>query len=71
MQRYRNLSGASGVRFFEIGLNYIIVQFSEGATYTYSYNSAGANHIENMKTLAIAGSGLNGYINTYVRKLYA
>lgn len=71
MERYRNSGGDSGVSSFEIGTDYILVQFSGTArTYRYSYRKAGQHHVENMKRLASSGSGLNSYINRYVKKLY-
>lgn len=70
MERYRNSGGDSGVSAFEIGLDYILVQFSGTArTYRYSYRKAGQNHVETMKRLARSGSGLNSYINRYIRDL--
>lgn len=70
MERYRNTSGNSGVYSYEIGNNYIRVQFSSGQTYRYSYKKAGNNNVEKMKTLARNGSGLNAYINNYVKFKY-
>lgn len=71
MQQYANLSGGSGVRGYLSGSNYIDVYFSDGAVYRYTYASAGSSAIEQMKLLAASGSGLNSYINRYVRKSYA
>ncbi len=71
MERYRNLSGDSGVHSFEIGVDYITVKFSGTArTYTYSYRKAGSAHVEAMKLLAQNGSGLNSYINRNVKNSY-
>ena len=71
MERYRNSGGDSGVSAYEIGSDYIIVKFSGTArTYRYSYRKAGQNHVENLKRLARIGSWLNGYSNSYVKKLY-
>ncbi|MBQ7933813.1 MAG: hypothetical protein IJ327_03370 [Lachnospiraceae bacterium] len=70
MQIYKNLSGNSSVRAFSIGLDYILVQFSTGTPYRYSYRSAGAEKVEQMKKLAVAGSGLGSYINKYARYDY-
>jgi hypothetical protein len=71
MERYRNKGGDSGVYAFEIGENYITVKFNGTAkSYTYSYRKAGAKHVENMKSFATSGSGLNSYINQYVKYLY-
>lgn len=71
MEKYRNASGDSGVYAFEIGTDFIRVQFS-GSTrpYTYSYRKAGSTHVENMKQLARNGNGLNSYINKHTKFLY-
>jgi hypothetical protein len=71
MERYRNSGGDSGISTYEIGSDFIIVKFTGTfRTYRYSYRKAGQNHVENMKRLARSGSGLNAYINRYVKKLY-
>lgn len=70
MEKYANRSGQSGVSAYEIGLNYILVKFSSGDVYQYSYRKAGQYHVENMKRLAVKGSGLNSYINTNVKFKY-
>ena len=72
MERYANRSGKSGVVGFEIGSSYIRVQFKGNPTpYTYSYGGkAGQRHVDNMKSLARSGSGLGGYINSFVKSLY-
>lgn len=71
MERYRDTGGDSGVYAYEIGKDYIRVQFSGTArTYTYSYRKAGSTHVENMKQLARNGSGLNSYINRHAKYLY-
>lgn len=71
MERYRNVDGDSGVSAYEVGADFIRIQFSTGATYLYTDDSAGAANIEQMKILAREGNGLNSFINTRVRKLYA
>ena len=71
MERYRNLGGDSGVVAYEIGDDSIKVQFSDGSLYLYNYQSAGRHNIEQMKSLAIAGRGLNSFISTVVKKRYA
>jgi hypothetical protein len=70
MEPYKNLGSDSGVAAYEIGDDYIRVQFTDGAIYLYTYASAGADNIEEMKSLARNGEGLNAFINTTVRKLY-
>ena len=71
MERYRNLGGDSGVVAYEIGADFIRVQFSDGSIYLYTNASAGPRNIEHMKQLASDGQGLNAFINTTVRKAYA
>jgi hypothetical protein len=71
MERYANLGGNSGVVGYEIGHDFIRVQFSDGSIYLYTYTSAGANNIEQMKKLAQSGQGLNAFIIKNARKAYA
>lgn len=70
MERYRNSGGNSGVYAYEIGNDFIKVQFKDRKTYLYTYSSAGRHHIEQIKAIAIRGKGLNSYINTYVKDKY-
>lgn len=66
METYTNLSGQSNIARYEIGGDYITVEFASGPTrfYKYTYAKPGANHVERMKELARDGQGLNSYINT-------
>ena len=68
MERYKNLGGDSAVVAYEIADNSIKVQFRDGSLYLYNYQSAGADNIEHMKGLAIAGQGLNSFISRVVSK---
>lgn len=71
MQTYANNGGNSNIRAFEIGTDYIDVQFNGGGkVYRYSYKSAGEEKVEYMKELAKRGSGLNSYINRFVKFNY-
>ena len=70
MQPYRNIAGSSGVKAFEIGPDYITIEFSDGSTYRYTYASAGRENVEHMKGLAEAGQGLNAFLSTTVSKLF-
>lgn len=73
MPTYGNLDGDSGAVRYEYGADWIEVEFQRGRErfYTYTYTSAGREHVEQMKMLADAGDGLNAYINKYVAKRYA
>lgn len=72
MERYRNLGGDSGVVEYEIGMDFIKVRFEKShKVYVYDYDSAGKGKIEQMKTLAKSGTGLNTFINKKVRKSYS
>ena len=71
METYANLGGDSGITNYEIGPDFIRVQFFDGSIYRYTYASAGSANIEYMKQLALQGHGLNSFIMRNVRKLYA
>ena len=71
MQRYRNLSGESGVAAFEIGKESITVRFMGGDRYLYTEDSAGAENIAKMQELAREGRGLSAFISRHVRDRYA
>ncbi len=71
MPRYQNLGGNSGIVEYDIGGDWISVTFSDHSKYLYNYEATGQHHVEHMKGLAIAGQGLNAFINTTVRKRYA
>jgi len=65
MELYKNLSGDSGVKAFEIGPDYIRVQFHDGVLYLYTYQSAGRDSVDQMKQLAKAGKGLCTFLNQH------
>jgi hypothetical protein len=71
MEKYANNNRDSGVSSYQIGSDYIWVEFSTGSIYEYNYSSAGSINIETMKKLAQSGSGLNGFINSYVKFKYS
>ncbi len=71
MERYANLSGDSDIVGYEVGADFIRVQFEDGGLYLYSYASTGASNVERMKALAKGGEGLNGYIGMVIRNKYA
>lgn len=71
MKPYRNISTNSGVIAYSIGRNSITIQFIDGATYLYTYQSAGKEHVQHMKKAAEAGKGLSTYISQHVKDKYA
>lgn len=48
MTRYKNLSEDSDVMAYEIGSDFIKVQFSNGAAYVYNHVVTGSHHVEHM-----------------------
>ena len=70
MEPYKNIAGGSGVKAYEIGPDYITIEFSDGSVYRYTYASAGQENVERMKGFAQAGQGLNTFMNTTLSKLY-
>lgn len=70
MVRYKNLSGNSGVYAYEIGVDNINVQFTDGSIYVYTNSSTGHSNLQRMKALAQSGRGLNSFISTTIRKNY-
>ncbi|MFA6160723.1 MAG: hypothetical protein WC766_00935 [Patescibacteria group bacterium] len=71
MENYKNLSGRSNVARFEIGEDFVTVEFKDLSKYTYTKTSAGSTNIDQMKKLAANGFGLNSYIMRHVKRLYA
>lgn len=69
MTPYRNLSGKSNVISYEITEDSIHIVFISGANRNYLYNSVrpGRNTVDQMKSLAEQGHGLNSYISRVVR----
>ena len=71
MQKYADINNDSGVNRFEIHDISITVWFDGTSnSYTYSYGVAGEHHVEEMKKRALAGDGLNAYINYNVKFKY-
>ncbi len=71
MERYADLNGDSVVFSFQAGSDYIAVLFSNGSAYEYDYARPGRECVERMKELARSGSGLNRYINQFVKDNYS
>ena len=71
MERYKNIGGNSGVSGYEIGADFIDVQFNNNSLYKYNGSRPGIGHVEHMKSLALRGHGLNSYISTTIKKNFA
>ncbi len=71
MQRYRSFKRDTGVRAFAIHNTSIDIEFRDGRRYRYDYTRPGAEKVEMMKRLALAGDGLTTFINQHVREAYA
>lgn len=71
MRRYKNLSGNSGVRAYELAADSIDVEFAGGAVYRYNYAHTGRDAVDTMKALATAGEGLSTFISQHVGNAYA
>lgn len=70
MERYRNLSGKSGVVSYEIIEGGIKVKFQDGAIYLYNNVKPGSVIVQKMIDLARSGTGLNSYISKVVKKSF-
>jgi hypothetical protein len=70
MIKYLNRSGNSGVDSYEIVPEGIIVKFSNGTKYLYSFIKPGKREVEKLKTLAISGKGLSSYISSHIKNNY-
>lgn len=64
--RYQSSSGDSGVVSYDIGPEFITLQFKNGVVQHYTYEKPGKEHVERMKELAKAGSGLSTYVKQHV-----
>lgn len=71
MQQYENLDGDSKVLAFEIGHDFIIIQFKEGSMFLYNHDKTGVSITEQMKRLAFSGNGLDNFIELHVKGNHA
>ena len=71
METYKNRTKKSGVLAYEIGTDFIKIEFVGGDVYVYDYTKPGKIKVEEMKRLARAGKGLSTYISRYVRENYS
>ena len=70
-ERYKNLSGNSGVTHFEVGDDFVRVWFEDDEGYEYTHAKPGKRDVDEMKRLATVGLGLATYISQHVKKNFA
>jgi hypothetical protein len=71
MELYKNKSGGSEVWAYEIGEDWITIQFTDASVYIYSYENVGTENVEKMKVLALSGHGLYRFILHNVKTEFA
>jgi hypothetical protein len=71
MELYKNKSGGSEVWAYEIGEDWITIQFTDASVYIYTYESARTENVEKMKVLALSGHGLYRFILHNVKNEFA
>jgi hypothetical protein len=64
MKPYKNLSGNSSVKAFQIYGDGIKIQFNDESVYLYLYDKIGQELVDDMKTLATFGKGLGAFIDS-------
>ena len=67
MREYGNGNGNSGITGYEIGTDYIDIEFRNAKVYRYKEANIGRLNFLNMIVAAIIGSGLNSFINKFIR----
>ena len=70
-RRYGNHGNRAGVESYAPLARGIAVRFHDGSILLYDRDCPGAQHVERMKALARAGSGLGTYISRHVGRRYA
>ncbi len=70
MEKYENKGGNSGVDAYECGADFIRVRFNKGGQYLYGSNKPGADKVQEMQELALAGQGLNSLISREIKTNY-
>jgi len=70
MQKYSGQLRRGGAVAFEIGAEWIDVEFTSGWIYRFTYNRPGALRVERMKELALSGRGLSTFISRHVKNRY-
>ncbi|TAL66245.1 MAG: hypothetical protein EPN84_00610 [Legionella sp.] len=71
MEPYLNLSRNSGVCAYELGTDFIRVEFINHSIYRYTQDGVGLENLNKMKELARQGHGLSTFISQHIKKNYA
>lgn len=71
MIAYLNKHGNSGVKAYELGDDFIRVQFKNNSVYRYTAAITGADNVAQMKQLAQTGRGLSTFISQSIKSHYA
>lgn len=71
LNSYANYGGKSGIVSYDIGDDWILVNFTTGSKYLYTIKSTTPDNINQMKQLAHAGKGLNSFIMRVLKTDYA
>jgi hypothetical protein len=69
-RRYKNIGGSSKVLRFMIEQDSITIDFLDNTCYRWTNQSAGPDSIAKMKSLALAGKGLDSYIKSNVAERF-
>ena len=64
---YGNGNGNSGIIGYEIGNDWMDIEYANGGIYTYTEKNVGEVNFLKMQVFAMQGSGLNAFINKEVR----
>lgn len=70
MQKYAGQTRRGGVVAFEVGPEWIDIQFTSGGIYRFSHQRPGQLRVDHMKRLALAGQGLSTFISRHVKNRY-
>ena len=70
MQKYAGQTRRGGVVAFEVGPDWIDVQFTSGWVYRFSHQRPGPLRVDHMKSLAMSGQWLSTFISRHVKNRY-
>ena len=70
-RRYGNHGNRAGIEAFALLARGLAIRFHDGSVLLYDRDCPGGQHVDRMKELARAGSGLGTYISRHVGRRYA